>query len=110
MFGHRSAIVTDQHAARDRGDFENFRIGKTDNSAVSGGSKLDHWFASPDRDNDIVIQIRVGLKSDQGRGSLILARARCSLSQSAGLASESGTVLASNSRSLSSRYLSISGL
>ena len=108
MSRHRAAIVSDEDTVLAGRDFEHVRIGKPDETTVGGGSKIDRRFASLYRHNDVVVEICVSLEANQGRDSPILARARWIFSQSAGLASDKGILLASNSRSVSSRYLSIS--
>src|SRR5258708_29528226 len=89
------------------GNFKNLWIRKPCEFAVRSGSEVDCRLPSPDCNNDSVMEVGVSLVPDQGRGSPILARARCSFSQSAGLASHSGMVLVSNSPALSSKTLSM---
>ena len=102
--------MSDQDAALIGRNFKNIGIRNPFEFTVRSGSEIDRWLASPDCNNDSAMDIGVSLEPDQGRGSPILARARCNLSQRSGLASDSGTVLASNSRALSSKYLSMSAL
>ena len=110
MLKHCSPVVSDQDAALAGSNFKHIGVREPFEPAVPGGSEIDCWFASPDCQNDAVMDVGVGLEADHDRDSPILARARCSVSQSAGFSSDNGMLLASNSRSLSSRYLSISGL
>jgi len=83
--------------------FKDIGIRNSFEFTVGSGSEVDCRLAAPDRNNHSVMNVGVSLKPDQGRGSPILARARCSFSQSAGSASDSGMVFASNSRALLSK-------
>ena len=108
MFDHRPPVVRDQDAALVGRNLKNTRILNPFESAVCGGREVDCGFSKPEGSNDLLSDVGVSLEADQGRDSPILARARWSLSQSAGFSSTSGMLLTSNSRLVSSRYLSIS--
>ena len=92
--------MSDQDARLACSNFKDIWIGNPFEPTVSGGREVDCRLASPDGNNDCVMDVGVSLEADQGRESPILARARCSLSQSAGFSSDSGMLLASNSRAL----------
>src|SRR5580704_13779212 len=94
-------------------DFKNLWIGNSFQLAVSGGSEINGWFSKAKGLDDTVAQVGVGLETDHlepgaGRDSPIFALARWSRSQSAGFSSAIGIAFPSNSRLVSSRYLSIS--
>ena len=108
MVYHRPPVVSDQDSALVGCNLKNTRIWNPFDVAVCGGSEVNCGFSKPDGSNDSLPDVSVGLEADQGRDSPILALARWSLSQRAGFSSASGMLLPSNSRSLSSRYLSIS--
>ena len=110
MIQHRPPVMRDQDAALAGCNLQDIGIRNTLEFTVRGGREVDCRLTSPDGNNDSVMDVGVSLEADQGRDSPILARARWSLSQSAGSSSDSGMLLASNSRSESSRYLSISAL
>jgi hypothetical protein len=81
------------------------------NSSVSGWREIDGGLLFPYGLNDVEIEIGVGLEANaQEWDSPIFALARWIFSQRAGSACFMGIPLASNSRSVSSRYLSISAL
>ena len=102
--------MSDQDAALTGGNFKDIGIRNPFEFTVRSGREVDRWLASPDRNNDSVMDVGVSLEPYQGRGSPIFARAPCNFSQRAGLASDNGMVSASNSRALSSKYLSMSAL
>ncbi len=104
MLNHCSAVMIDQDSVLAGRNFEDIRVREPFELTIGGGSEIDCWLALPDCNNDRVLEAGVGLEADQVRELPILARARCSLSQSAGFSSASGMLLASNSRALSSRY------
>ncbi len=98
--------MRDQDASLASRDIKDVRIRNPFELAVGGGSEINRGLASPDRNNNSVMDVSVRLEPDQRGGSVILAWARSSFSQRAGSASDNGIVLASNSRALSSKYLS----
>ena len=110
MFQHRPPIMSDQDAALARCNLKDIRIRNPSEFTVRRGSDVDCRLAPPYRNNDSVMGVRVSLEADQCRDAPNLARARWSLSQSAGFSSDNGKLLASNSRAFSSEYLSISTL
>src|SRR6266850_6597380 len=110
MLQHRLAVMSDQYSALTGCNFKDLWIRNPLEFTVGGKSEVDRRLPSPDCNNDSVMEVGVGLIPDQGRASPILMRARSSFSQSAGLASDSGMVLASNSRALSFRNSSMSAL
>src|SRR4051812_27879672 len=99
MIQHRAAVMRDQDAVLAGRDLEDLGIENPFEFAVYGGGEIDTGLPSPDRKNDTVMNVGFSLEADQGRDSPNLARARWSLSQSAGFSSGNGTLLASNSRS-----------
>lgn len=109
MIHHRAAVMGDEDAAFEGRDLENNGIDNSFQFAVCGGGEVDGGLSTPDASNDPLPDVGVRLEANaQARDLPISARARWSLSQSAGFSSASGMVLASNSRLVSSRYLSIS--
>ncbi len=100
--------MANQNSTLSSCDFKNLWIGNAFQIAVSGGSEIDGWFSKAKSLDETVAQVSVGLETDQGRDSPIFALARWSRSQSAGFSSAIGIAFPSNSRSVSTRYLSIS--
>ena len=103
MLDHRAAVMSQENTALASRKFKDFRIWNSFEPVLRGGSEVNCRFPSPDSDNNSLINIGIRLEPNQGRGSPIRARARCSLSQRAGFSSDSGTLLASHSRALSSK-------
>ena len=105
---HGAPVMAHQNATLLSRDVKNLRIGNSFQPTVSGGSEIDGWFSKAKGLDQTVAQVSVGLETDQGRDSPILALATWSRSQSAGFSSAIGIPFSSNSRSVSTRYLSIS--
>src|ERR1019366_1576428 len=107
-------ILRNQDAVLTGSTLQNFRITDALQSCVVGRREIDGGFTPPDGLDDSELEIVVSLEANtQGRDSLGVgwaerALARWIFSQSAGLACSNGIALPSNSRSVSSRYLSIS--
>ena len=103
MLQHRPPIVSNQDAALAGRILENVGIRNSCEFTVCCGCEVDCRLAPPYRNNYSVVDIGVRLEADQIRDSPILARARCSLSQSSGFSSDSGMLSASNSRELAAK-------
>lgn len=113
MTGHRPAIMCDENTFFLCGHFQDLGIGQADDAAFHGRSEFDGGFPEPHRLDDSITKIGVRLEADQARDSpdgdsVIRALARSSLAHNSGFSTERGVQLAVNSRSESSRYLSIS--
>ena len=108
MVYHRPPVVRDQDSAQAGCNLKYLGIWNPHDFAVRRGGEVNCRFSKPDGPNDALPDVGVGLESDQGRDSPILTLARWSLSQSPGFSSASEMLFPSNSRSVSSRYLSIS--
>ncbi len=107
MARHRLAIMGYKNAVLLCRELEHGRIGKASYTCLRGGRESHRWFNGSNCQDDVMVQISVGLKADQDCRSLIWARARCSLSQRAGFVWANGMLFASNSRLASSRYASM---
>ena len=70
--------MSDQDPALAGCNFKDIGIWNPFESTIRGGSEIYCRLASPDCNNDCVMDVGVGLEPDQGRGSPILVRARCS--------------------------------
>ena len=108
MIHHSAPVMTDKDPAPLSRELKNLRIRNACENAVSGGSEIDRWFPKAHGFHETVAEVSVGLEADQGCDSLMWALARWSRSQRAGFSSAIGIAFPSNSRSVSSRYLSIS--
>src|SRR5436190_22818991 len=109
MSEHCSAIMRHQDSAFLGRSFKEFRIADAFQAGFGSRREVDAGLALANCFNDGIFEIGVRLEAQaQARGSPILARARCSLSHSAGFACSNGTALSSNSRSVRARYSSIS--
>src|SRR5690242_14481532 len=108
---HCPAVMRYQNPVRRGGPFQNLRIADTAQPGIDGGGEIDSGLLLPHRPNDVKVEIGIRLKANaQLWDSPILALARWIFSQSTGLACSRGIPLESNSRSVSSRYLSIAAL
>lgn len=110
MLQHRPPVMRDQNAALAGCNLKDIGVRNPFEFTIRSRSEVDCRFSPPNCHNDSVMDVGVSLVADQGRDSPILARARWSLSHSPGFSSDSGMLLTSNSRALSSTYLSISVL
>jgi len=103
MLNHSSAVMSHEDTVLVSCQFKDFRIWNSFQPILHSGGEINCRFQPPDGDNNSLMNIGIRLEPDQGCGSPIRARARCSLSQRAGFSSDSGTLLASHSRALSSK-------
>src|SRR5450432_3879876 len=89
--------------------FQDFRIADAFQPGLMSRREIDGRLAPPNRLDNRKLEIVIRLEANaQERDSPILALARWIFSQSTGLACAIGIPLVSSSRSVSSRYLSIS--
>ena len=109
MSEHGPAIMGHQNPAFLCRSIQEFGIADPFQARFGSRGEVDAGLSLSDRLNDGVFEIGIRLKANaQGRGSPVLARARCNFSQSAGFACCNGMALSSNSRSVRARYSSIS--
>lgn len=67
---HGAAVMRDENALLSGGNLQHFRVTQAGETAVRGGGEIHGALTAADRQNDVVIEVSVGLKADQGRGSL----------------------------------------
>lgn len=109
MSEHSPVVMRYQDPAFQCHSFEKFRITDAFQAGFDSRSKINARLSLGDRSNNGIFEIGVRLEANaQARGSPIFARARSSFSQSAGSACCNGMALPSNSRSVWTRYSSIS--
>jgi len=108
---HRSPIMGDQDSAFCCRTIQQHGIGNTVQASLLSRHKINGRLSPPDGLDDSELEVVVSLEPDaQERRSpwAASAFARWILAQSVGLACSSGMAFPSNSRSVSTRYLSIS--
>src|SRR6266481_2594649 len=111
MIEHSAAVVRHQNPSFACCAIQKLRVAETIQSGILGGGEVDRRFAPPDGLDDSELEIVVCLEANaQDRGSpwAASALARWIFAHSVGLACSRGIALPSNSRSVFSRYLSIS--